>query len=243
MIVTGAMRVKNEARWIKRSIESILPVCDSVVVFDDHSTDGTQDICRALPRVTVVDSLFSGLDEVRDKNALLEYVRLTKSPDWVVMIDGDEVLWDRPRLQRTISSAKMLRGMMETTAYHALAFPILYLWDREDQIRVDGVYRQMSRVSAFQPRAHRFTAAQGQANFHCGNAPQSIYNRGFIDTPLLHFGYMDRADRLRKFHWYRKNDPSNLIEDEYRHIVQGDVPEVPALKKLKHAGPLELKRL
>lgn len=232
MNVVGALRVKNEARWIKRAIESILPICDSVVVFDDASTDGTVAICRAIRRVAVFRSVFTTLDESRDKNLLMRYAMSTSKVDWLLMIDGDEVLMP--------GKAASLRLAMQTTKSRALALPVWYLWDREDQRRVDGVYANMSRVSAFRPGAERFESTAHGGNFHCGNAPQGILGRVLVDAPLLHFGYMDRADRLRKYSWYNGQDPDNEAEDRYRHVVQGDMSHVPASAKLKHAGPLKL---
>jgi hypothetical protein len=38
-------------------------------------------------------------------------------------------------------------------------------------------------------------------------------------------------------------DPNNAFEDNYRHCVQGDVPEVPASAVLRHAGPLKLEMM
>jgi hypothetical protein len=35
----------------------------------------------------------------------------------------------------------------------------------------------------------------------------------------------------------------NTLEDNYRHTVQGDIPEVPSDATLMHAGPLMLKKL
>ena len=89
----GLMRVKNEARWIKRGVESILPVCDQVLIMDDHSTDGTREICASLPKVKAFLSPFApgDLNETRDKNYLLNQSRLFGS-DWILMIDGDEML-------------------------------------------------------------------------------------------------------------------------------------------------------
>ena len=40
----GIMRVKNEARWIDRVLASILPLCERVLVMDDGSTDGTDEL-------------------------------------------------------------------------------------------------------------------------------------------------------------------------------------------------------
>lgn len=223
------LRVRNESRWIKRSIESIAPICNAgIFVMDDHSEDDTAHIARDCG-ANLFPSLFAGLDEVRDKNFLLGAI---PPCDWVIAIDGDEALMPghaaQLELQMRVAMAHGIR---------ALAFSVLYLWDREDQIRVDGVYRSMSRVSAFRPGKERFEATGG-ANFHCGNCPQGIQGRAHAVVSLLHFGYLDRADRIRKYDWYRAQDPNNVIEDDYRHTVIGDL--FPAESKFRHGGPLEL---
>lgn len=249
MTVTGCLRVRNEARWIRRCVESILPVCDHILVFDDHSTDVTRDIVAQTVLAAGYNSLqlivspFEGLDEVRDKNYLLE--RALKSapenhgapPDWILMIDGDEAFAPG-------AVDQLAKDMLLATAvgrFRALAFPILYLWDREDQIRIDGVYRQMSRVSAFRPGRERFERTDAGGNFHCGNCPQQIKDRALVNCPLLHFGYMDKEDRIRKYRWYQEHDPANAAEDYYRHMVIGDL--FPADSKFRHGGPLELRPL
>jgi len=57
---------------------------------------------------------------------------------------------------------------------------------------------------------------------------------------LLHYGYIDRDMRLAKWDFYNTVDPDNVLEDRYRHIVAGDIPEVPAWVRTKWAGPLTL---
>ena len=234
MNVVGAMRVKNEARWIERSIQSILPFCRTVFVFDDGSTDMTPDLAaKVSERVYVMRSaLGPTVDEVRDKNLLISFIGGYADPDWIIMIDGDEAF--QP------GGGEILDYALETSKARALAFPILYLWDREDQVRCDGVYGTMSRVSAFRPGRERFQATGG-VNFHCGNAPQGIKGRELIHAPILHFGYLDRADRIRKYDWYNQKDRNNAAEDCYRHVVIGDI--FPADSKFKHGGPLKLRPL
>ncbi len=211
-MIIGAMRVKNEARWIERSVASMLLVCDRVVVLDDHSTDGTPRLAAVCPDVRVFDSPFSGLDETRDKNWLLDTV-ISMGATWVLCIDGDEVL--------AASGAAHLRELMRS-GIQCVSMRIPYLWDSEDQIRVDGVYGQFRRHSAFRPGRNRFTS-QGANGFHCGNVPMGdrVHTITRDDIPLLHFGYMNPEDRARKFCWYNAVDPANKTEDHYRHIAAG----------------------
>lgn len=232
MNVIGLMRVKNEARWIYRCIQSILPVCQRIVVLDDHSTDATPEILASIPGVELIESRFDGLDEARDKNFLLDSVRA--EADWVLMIDGDEMLIEH-------GASTVLRRAMATTQMRCISLPILYAWDREDQIRVDGVYGNFRRQSVFRPGTARFHS-RGAANFHCGNVPAEIRpSVSYLETPLLHFGYMHAPDRVRKYQWYNEKDPNNDAEDRYRHMVVGDLFAADSV--FRHGGPLELREL
>src|SRR6185369_14624309 len=130
MHVTGMLRVKNEARWIERSIRSILPICDEILVMDDHSTDDTPFLCASFPKVALISSPFANLEETRDKNWLLEKARAF-NPAWIVAIDGDEML--------APGGAEKLLDSMKNTDATSISMRIPYLWDREDQVRMDGV--------------------------------------------------------------------------------------------------------
>ena len=228
------LRVKNEARWIERVIRSLQPLCSRVYVMDDHSDDGTPFICASIPGVTVFDSPFAGLDESRDKDWLLGKIRIDGA-DIVVAIDGDEVL--EPGGQDKIHKA-VRRG-------NAWTMRVLYAWNDDHHVRVDGVYARMHRPSMFRlgacQRGFLKTPFGNGANLHCSSVPQELLHGAMqTDIRLLHLGYRDREDRLRKFAWYRSIDPDNPAEDGYRHIVQGDLPEIPAAARLRHAGPLTL---
>lgn len=234
-MIVGMLRIKNEARWIEKVLLSILPVCDKVIVLDDHSDDQTPFICASLPKVNVIESPFSGLDEVRDKRFLMDEA-VKFQPEWIVAIDGDEVLAPG-------SSEKLLDAMKSSA--QCLSLRIRYLWDREDQVRVDGVYGDFHRESVFRPNGARFESNGNGGNFHCGNVPWGNRQKREVlnDVSLLHLGYMHRADRERKFVFYTAADPNNAGEDFYRHLTQGDPGGVSADKILMHGGPLRLESL
>lgn len=261
-MIVGMMRVKDEARWIERSIQSILPICDKVLVMNDHSTDATARLAAVQERTSVFDSPFTGLDEARDKNWLLD-IAVANGADWVLCIDGDEML--------APASVPILKQAMQGGA-RCISMRIPYLWDQEDQIRVDGVYGEFRRHSAFRPRGVYVSNQSG--GFHCGNTPFNLTGNALtLDSiQLMHFGYMHTDDRARKYCWYNAMDPNNAREDRYRHIAAGlAVPYgeliarqialrmaagLPSLKPNEllppapaawditaHAGPLELRRL
>jgi glycosyltransferase involved in cell wall biosynthesis len=224
--VLGIMRIKNEAEWIQHSLESQLGyagwegsgICDKVLVLDDHSTDETRTICRSFGenRVVLFESPFQGIDEGRDKNLLLQYA-IMANPEWVVCIDGDEVLE-----RAAVATLKSEFASPQVCAY---APRVLYFWDSLETVRVDGVYANFRRFSAFRVRGQNTSAllfpATGKAGFHCGNAPQGLTGQWLSSAAnIKHYGYVDRDQRQRKFEWYNKIDPNNESEDCYRHIIE-----------------------
>lgn len=254
-MIIGLLRVKNEALWIERVIRSIQPICEHVLVLDDHSRDKTPEICADLG-VTVFRSEFAGIDESRDKDWLLskayelvpDKYKLgnAKSPYWGLMIDGDEELVQ--------SDQETLRALTETPGAQAFSLRVLYLWNSSDLVRVDGVYRNFRRPSMFRMinQAFRFQrTTHGRrvtpdgmtcANLHCSSIPQEMVRHTRpAEARLLHYGYLRGVDRLRKYEWYNLMDPNNVAEDMYRHMVVGDT--FPETAKFKHGGPLQLEAL
>lgn len=236
--VVGMLRVKNEARWIEAVLESLSSLCYQVVIFDDHSTDDTVALC-ARAGAEVIASPYEGLDETRDKNHLLRRALMT-GPDWIINIDGDEVL--EPH-----SSGRLVEAINGPNPAAAYSLRVRYLWDRVDQVRVDGVYndfRSLCLFRAAEPDNLRYLPTGMPGNLHCARVPLGVRGmRGALLVDLLHLGYLYRADRLAKYERYTRIDPNNEAEDHYRHIVQGDVPEVPAYMRLKHAGPMRFEQI
>ncbi len=240
MQVIGLMRVRDERRWIRRALEGMLRLCYRVIVLDDHSTDGTPEIAEQLSGVRVIRSRFSTIDEARDKNLLVataEYIaRSYRGESWALMLDGDEVLEE--------DDATVLLGAIQSGRAPAYSVQVMYLWGDERTVRVDGIYGRFHRPSCWRLGSEaRFQETGMGPNLHCGSVPPA-YARLAIPSGarVWHYGYMLRDDRIRKWRWYTTIDPQNVVEDGYRHIVQGDVPEVPADARLRHAGPLRLER-
>jgi len=230
----GLLRVKNEARWIERSLASIAPICRRTIVLDDHSTDDTAGLAAGCG-AEVIGSPFAELNESRDKDFLLQRAYAIAEPnEWALMIDGDEAL--------VRGDADVLAEETATGAL-ALSLRVLYLWGSEDQVRVDGVYGRFNRASAFRLIPGLEFGATGRGpNFHCGNVPWFYHQRARRSAArLLHYGYMFCGDRLRKYDWYNELDPGNANEDFYKHMVVGDI--FPADSVFRHGGPLQLEAL
>jgi glycosyltransferase involved in cell wall biosynthesis len=236
--IAGMLRIKNEARWIYRVIDAISPVCNAGVwVMDDRSTDDTVKICASHPNCHVRVSPHDKLNESRDKNWLMAIVMNNADPDWVVQIDGDEEV--------EAAGVQEIARLCEEGKHPAYTFQVLYLWNKENQVRADGIYSNFHRPSLFRTRGIdlRFgtTYTGNGSNLHCTNVPQALVKKAALSTVRIkHYGYLHLADRVAKYEFYNRVDPGNPLEDGYRHIVQGDIPSVPAWMQLRHAGPLML---
>jgi GT2 family glycosyltransferase len=215
--VLCALRVRDEAAHIGEVLDSVLPLCGQAVVFDDHSEDATPQICAGFgARVERMVSPFTGLDEARDKNCLLRRI-LVHDPDWVLWIDGDEVL-------ERAGPAKLAALIARPDPAEVLALQIAYLWDDPAQVRVDGVFGRFTRQSLFrlrgQPVERLLFPRTGRANLHCGNVPRGLVGRAeTVPVRLKHYGYLAADQRRRKYEWYNRVDPGNRAEDEYRHLI------------------------
>ena len=236
--IVGMIRVRDEARWIERVVKAIQPVCSSIYILDDHSTDATALICSDIGCI-VIPSPFEELNESGEMQFLFQHAMASK-PDWIISIDGDEEL--------ELGGAEKVRAAIEgAEGISYFTLKIVYLWDRADQVRVDGVYENFRRKRIFKPEPGAAFLGNGtKHNLHCGGAGNIKNLSGrweALDANLLHYGYLHKEDRMRKYLWHQQVEPNNLAEDCFRHIVQGDVPEVPASMKLKHAGPLTFKSL
>lgn len=220
--IVCAMRVKNEDEWLAESFAQIVPVVDAIVVFDDGSTDDTPAICRAEPKVICYEYQELPLDEVRDKNRLLALVLQTK-PDWILALDGDEVLEDRA--PDTILRA--LAGIGPEPVHPiTFAFEFLYMWNDQSRYRIDGKYGSVWHPRLFTTWGQdtsrwRFERKAGHAGgLHCGSVPpQVLRNVRRLGVKVKHFGYMHAATRARKHAWYLARDPDAARAGYYNHLV------------------------
>jgi glycosyltransferase involved in cell wall biosynthesis len=91
-MITGITKVRNESLIIEDTLKHFLGFCDSVILYDDASTDDTADIAESFDRVAVIRGTTWRLDrpreETRHRQLLLEQV---KTP-WTWCFDADERL-------------------------------------------------------------------------------------------------------------------------------------------------------
>jgi glycosyltransferase involved in cell wall biosynthesis len=83
--ISGTIITYNEEKNIARCIESMLPVCDEIIVLDSLSSDKTKEICHRYD-INFHEQKFLG--HVEQKNKAIEFA----SHDYILSLDADEAL-------------------------------------------------------------------------------------------------------------------------------------------------------
>ena len=135
-------RLKNEERWIKKSLESVLSFCDSAIILDNGSIDNTVKVCNEFSNVYIIEQPNLPFDESRDRNTLLQKA-LELKPDYILSMDGDEIIMP--------DSKKILEEELEILYpdSNVFTFQFLYMWDKLNLYRYDGVYENIWQQRLF----------------------------------------------------------------------------------------------
>jgi radical SAM superfamily enzyme YgiQ (UPF0313 family)/GT2 family glycosyltransferase/acetyltransferase-like isoleucine patch superfamily enzyme/ubiquinone/menaquinone biosynthesis C-methylase UbiE/glycosyltransferase involved in cell wall biosynthesis len=218
--IIGMLRIKNEAYWISEVLAKAAPLVDGFVILDDGSTDETPAICKSHPKVLRYEwQDETETDEVRDKNRLLQWT-LENDPDWVIALDGDEVLEDTAT-QTILNAINVVNP-----EFTKLGIIFLYMWDNHDTYRIDGHYQEVRhprifRVSGLpvEPVDLSFRPSRYGANFHCGSIPTNLPGETlYIDVRVKHYGYFSPKQRASKKSFYKTKDPENAATGYYNHL-------------------------
>tara|TARA_Y100001949_G_scaffold172207_1_gene175847 strand:- start:433 stop:1182 length:750 start_codon:yes stop_codon:yes gene_type:complete len=223
--IVGVYRIKNEERWIAKSLESISDICSEVVILDDGSTDKTVEICSKYDKVVdIYQQKDLHFDETRDRNLLLE-MALKRKPDIILSMDGDEILMP---FSQEILFEELDVLYPESSVFE---FQFLTLWDKPNQVRFDGMYsnnwqKRLFRVGST-PRLLRMNETQYGGNAHCSSVPENV--KGFNNSirsgvKVFHYGSFDKNLRQQKYKLVSKIDPDNTVTHGYIHMIDAKGP-------------------
>lgn len=214
------MLVKNEAnRYLSRVIENINLFADELVVLDDQSTDCSMDLIKSLSSIpTIIHTNYYGQfsnEIVLRKNLFAKIFE--RSPDWLMVIDADEVY--------SGASRKAFDQLMNQGEFDVWGFRLYDLWD-EDHYRADALWQAHEYYTPMLMRNIKdFNAIWRETPQHCGRLPQNVWSLRNSGTDLMkikHFGWVQEADRLRKFKRYMANDPEGKYGslEQYKSILE-----------------------
>jgi tetratricopeptide (TPR) repeat protein len=205
-LLSAALIVRDEARFIGDCLSSIAGVVDEIVVVDTGSSDETPEIARRFGSRVVNHPWREDFAEAR--NVSLELA----CGDWILYIDADERLRDpdRSAVEALLRDADevafrvLLRPMVNTTAYREYR-----LWRNDPRIRFEGIIHE--RIV---PAIHRV-------------ANEDRRPIGDCDLLLEHAGYegSQAHKHLRNLPLLRAelpHDPENLFKHHHlARVLQG----------------------
>jgi glycosyltransferase involved in cell wall biosynthesis len=96
--ISAVMLARDASETLARSLDSLAD-CAEVLVYDNGSTDGTQDLARRYANVRVIEGHFDGFGPTRNRAAALA------RHDWILNIDSDE--WLTPQLRAALRGATL----------------------------------------------------------------------------------------------------------------------------------------
>jgi glycosyltransferase involved in cell wall biosynthesis len=208
--VLGLMRVHNGGAALSDSLSCLDGFCDDIYVLDDRSTDGTPEVLRTHPRVTNVVSARPGLPAdpwlVPESAGLHLLYRMADfcRPDWVVMIDHDQVV------EAEVDLRELLATTPETTA--GLMCPIESPWNDPDY---PNMIPLMGTVTGTRLPFWRYLPGLQARDkpLHNLHRPSNLTEFGDLveitGVRIIHSGWDTLAKRIARVETYRKLDPHN----------------------------------
>lgn len=114
--VAAALIVKDEAKYIDRILDNILPHVDGVFIYDTGSTDGTQEMARAKGARVTQGEWRNDFAWARNQS----YSLVGEEFDWIVYFDADDTVQGLENLRTLANDA-----LRETDSF---SFPYLNDW-------------------------------------------------------------------------------------------------------------------
>lgn len=243
MKVTGFSFIRNAVKYqypIVEAVQSILPLCDEVVVAVGKSDDGTRELVAGIhpTKIRIIDTVWDeGLKEggrVLASETDKAFKAISTDSDWCIYIQGDEVMHE--------SGHEEVRQAMikwkDDRRVDGLLFKYLHFFGSYEYIGVESHwYRHEIRVIKNDKSIYSYRDAQGfrkEDNKKLRVKPLNayIYHYGWVQDPRV-----IKAKFITKDKIYHGHQGAELSAEEL--IVPEDYATtlVNALQKFKGTHP------
>lgn len=178
--ISAVMIVKNGAKTLEKALGSLRDF-DDVVVLDNGSTDGSQEIARRYPNVQLHEGQFEGFGPTKNKAAALA------KHEWVLIIDSDEAV------EAALAQAMHTKTLDPSTIY-VLNFKAFY---KDYQVKHCGWNNQKIR-RLYHRRHTQFTPSHVHENLIDTGMRLEELKGG----SMLHYSYQGLSDFIVKVDRY-----------------------------------------
>lgn len=206
MKLAASMVVRNELhRYLRPCLDSLLEFCDTVIVMDDASEDGTLDWLRDHPDERIAfyasdrSTFFKHEGQTRQRLLLKT---LAHDPTHVLSLDADELVDNGPKLRAA------LERKPDVPVWSLLIEEVWTMRDSDLLIREDGGWRShplncLWRVPDDTRHLHIM-----DRRLACRRVPTVVWQQRAepVGASLLHFGWANRGERQQRLKRYLDHD-------------------------------------
>jgi hypothetical protein len=244
MKVSGFTIIRNAIKFdypIVEAIQSILPLCDEVVVAVGNSEDETLMLIKDIdPKIRIIETVWD--DSLREGGHVLAeetkkaFKAISKDSDWAIYIQGDEVMHEDYH-------ANVRQAMLDNLSnknVDGLLFNYRHFYGSYEYIG-DAIqwYPKEIRVVKNDSSIYSYGDAQG---FKKGEGQK--LNVAEIDAYIHHYGWVKSPEAMQRkqetFHKLWHDD--NWVEQNVVKATEFDYSEVQALWKFEGTHPIVMKK-
>jgi len=240
MKVSGFTFIRNAIKYdypIVEAIQSILPLCDEVVVAVGNSEDETLALIQNIdPKIRVIETIWD--DNLREGGRTLAletdkaYAAVSEDSDWAFYIQGDEVLHERylPVIKEAMLAYK------DDQKVDGLLFNYKHFYGSYDYIGTSiSWYPDEIRIVRKQKDIYSYRDAQG---FRKGDDEKLNVKR--IPAWMYHYGWVKPPEKMQlkqeSFHKMWHDDA--WMQENVKTVKEFDYTEnIDALARFEESHP------
>jgi hypothetical protein len=204
------MPVKNEASILPITLPIISQYCDHVIIADQMSTDGSREIYKKFPKVSIIDNhrrVHS--NEVRWD--LLQKAREFGNNNLILCLDADEYI-----------PPDLFKNFLDNYDFKpgdSFRFPWIQLWKSPDYFNNTGVWFKNYQRACWMDDGFTNYTSNIVINDHTSRVPEGFLNKNkkIEPLPIIHLQWVFWDKTQLKQAWYRCTE---LIQkpSEYKKI-------------------------
>nr|MBK9650244.1 glycosyltransferase family 2 protein [Bacteroidota bacterium] len=240
MIVSGFTFIRNAAKFdypVVEAINSILTMCDEVVVAVGNSDDETLQMIQRIDseKIKIVQTIWD--DSLREGGRVLAaetmkaFNATRTDADWCFYIQGDEVVHEK--YHSVITQA--MEENCNNQRIQGLLFDYLHFYGSYDYVANSRKwYSKEVRIIRRNQSIYSFRDAQG---FQCNGRPLYVKK---IEASVYHYGWVKPPDKQQlkqqQFHKMWHND--EWVSQNVKQQAEFDYSQIDSLAKFTGTHPL-----
>ncbi len=245
MKVSGFTVIRNAIKYdypIVEAIQSILPLCDEVLVAVGNSDDNTLELIKNIdPKIRIIETIWD--DSLREGGRVLAvetdkaFAAISKDSDWAFYIQGDEVIHEKyhPAILAAMQKYK------DDLKVEGLLFDYKHFYGSYDYIGSSlSWYLDEIRIVRNRKDIFSYRDAQGFRK-----QPNEKLNVKKIDAYVYHYGWVKAPEVMQKkqesFHKMWHDD--TWVEENVVKAVEFDYQsKIDQLKLFDETHPLVMQK-